>query len=350
MPENYHDGLKKRNTLKLRMRLKELPDFLSDFFRGISDTASSRTRLGYVYDLRIFFQFLVEERPLYTGKKINEFSEADLAAVTARDIEMFMEYLTLYTRPGARTELHNDESGKSRKLSAIRTMFAYYYKHGVISANPSELVDFPKRREKTITRLEVDEVARLLDSVESGEELTGAQRKYHKYTRVRDLAIITLLLGTGMRVSECVGIDVGHVDLEVSGIKITRKGGNEAVLFFGDEVGEALDAYFEERVKIDALPGHENALFLSMQRRRITDRAVQNLVKKYAGLITKLKNISPHKLRSTFGTSLYRETGDIYLVADILGHADVNTTRKHYAEMDADRRRRAANRVRLREE
>jgi len=97
------------------------------------------------------------------------------------------------------------------------------------------------------------------------------------------------------------------------------------------------------------IDGHENALFLSLQNRRITDRAIQNLVKKYASLITSLKNISPHKLRSTFGTQLYAETGDIYLVANVLGHADVNTTRKHYAKMDDSYRRRAANAVRLRD-
>ena len=95
--------------------------------------------------------------------------------------------------------------------------------------------------------------------------------------------------------------------------------------------------------------GHENALFLSMQNKRITVRAVENLVKKYAAVVTSLKKITPHKLRSTYGTTLYRETGDIYLVADVLGHKDVNTTRKHYAALEEDRRRQAAKAVTLRE-
>jgi len=350
MAGNYHEELKKRNILKLRERLKELPPFLSDFFRGISEMTSARTRDGYAYDLRIFFRYIYEELPKFAGKTAETFTERDLAAVTARDLEMFMEYLTYYIQSGTQTGRFNEECGKSRKLSAVRTMFAYFYKSGAIPANPAELVDFPKRHEKVITRLETDEVAKLLDAVESGEDLTESQLKYHKFTQTRDLAMITLLLGTGMRVSECVGLDVNHLDFDNSSVKVTRKGGSEAILFFGGEVREALGEYLKERMKSDALPGHESALFLSMQKRRITDRAVQNLVKKYAALVTKLKTISPHKLRSTFGTSLYRETGDIYLVADVLGHADVNTTRKHYAEMGVERRRMAAESVKLRKD
>ena len=94
--------------------------------------------------------------------------------------------------------------------------------------------------------------------------------------------------------------------------------------------------------------GHENAFFLSLQMKRMSVRSVEKLVKKYAVLVTPLKKITPHKLRSTYGTTLYQETGDIYLVADVLGHSDVNTTRKHYAAMEDSRRRTARNAVQLR--
>ena len=105
------------------------------------------------------------------------------------------------------------------------------------------------------------------------------------------------------------------------------------------------------RVAMTPAPGHEEALFLSLQNRRITVRAVEIMVKKYASLAAPLKKkLSPHKLRSTFGTNLYHETGDIYLVADVLGHSDVNTTRRHYAAMSDDRRRMAAQKVRLRDD
>jgi site-specific recombinase XerD len=103
-----------------------------------------------------------------------------------------------------------------------------------------------------------------------------------------------------------------------------------------------------ERKQIIEAAGHEDALFLSLQKKRLTTRAVENLTKKYAIGAAPLKHITPHKLRSTYGTNLYRESGDIYLVADVLGHADVNTTRKHYAAINEDRRRDAAKLVKLR--
>mgnify|MGYP003526624566 FL=1 len=219
----------------------------------------------------------------------------------------------------------------------------------IISSNPAALVPLPKLHEKEIVRLDVDEVAILLEQVEDGTKLTKSQLKYHNKTKIRDVALLTLLLGTGIRVSECVGLDINDVDFKNNGIKIRRKGGYETVIYFSEEVSEALHDYLEKRHHIIPLEGHENAFFLSIQNRRITVRAVENLVKKYASTVTSLKKITPHKLRSTYGTTLYQETGDIYLVADVLGHKDVNTTKKHYAAQEESRRRMAASAVKLRE-
>ena len=204
---------------------------------------------------------------------------------------------------------------------------------------------------KAIIRLDADEVALLLDFVENcGNELSGQALNYYKKTKDRDLAILTLLLGTGIRVSECVGLDLTDVDFKNNGITVTRKGGNQMVVYFGEEVEKALKHYIEgDRKAATPLSGHENALFLSTQKRRMGIQAVENMVKKYARQVTPTKKITPHKLRSTYGTSLYKETGDIYLVADVLGHKDVNTTKKHYAAIDEDRRRKAASAVKLRE-
>ncbi|MCL2604470.1 MAG: tyrosine-type recombinase/integrase [Defluviitaleaceae bacterium] len=347
MPANYHDQKKAQETLRLREMLRQLPLFLGPYFMSLGDQTSSLTRVGYAYDLRIFFNYLSEE--ILDGKPIREITVDDLTKIDSDHVQMFMEYLTYYIPQGETEEAQQNAAlGKSRKLAAVRGLFKYLYMKKHIPANPAELVGFPKITNKTITTLEVDEIAKLLDEVDSGEKLSPKQKEFHERTKLRDAAIITLLLGTGMRVSECVGIDLNHIDFEVGGIKVTRKGGDEMVLYFGEEVAAALEAYMAERDKTTPLAGHEQALFLSLQNRRITDRAVQNLVKKYAALVTRLKNISPHKLRSTFGTQLYAETGDIYLVANVLGHADVNTTRKHYAKMDEQYRRRAANAVKLR--
>jgi len=346
--ENYHDRVNNRNILKLREMLRELPTFVAGFFRGLGDQTSSRTRLGYAYDLKIFFGFLSEE--IFDGAPIPDIKTGDMANVQSEHLEEFMEYLTYYIPRGeADAPVTNEAKGKSRKLAAVRGLFKHLYMKKAIPANPAELVAFPKLTEKSITTLEVDEIAKLLDQVDSGEKLSPQQKIYHERTKIRDAAIITLLLGTGMRVSECVGLDLTDIDFETRGLRVIRKGGDEMILYFGDEVEDALLAYIYIREETAAMEGHENALFLSIQNRRITDRAIQNMVKKYSSLITSLKNISPHKLRATFGTQLYSESGDIYLVANVLGHADVNTTRKHYAKMDDAKRRGAANMVRLRE-
>ncbi|MCL2224725.1 MAG: tyrosine-type recombinase/integrase [Defluviitaleaceae bacterium] len=345
--ENYHAQQEMQNIIKLREMLKTLPQFVVGYFRSLGDQTAALTRLAYAYDLRIFFTFLSEE-VLHIA--VADISLEDMAKVESEHIEEFMEYLSYYI-PAENPDAHvkNASLGKSRKLAAVRGIFKYLYRKKHIPANPAELVAFPKINEKAITTLEVDEIAKLLDEVDSGENLTPRQKVFHELTKVRDAAIITLLLGTGMRVSECVGLDIRDIDFEVNGLRVIRKGGDEMVLYFGQEVEAALCAYLEIREEASPIEGHENALFLSLKNRRLTDRAIQNMVKKYASLITQLKNISPHKLRSTFGTQLYAETGDIYLVANVLGHADVNTTRKHYAKMDDTYRRKAANAVRLRD-
>ena len=149
-----------------------------------------------------------------------------------------------------------------------------------------------------------------------------------------------------MRVSECVGLNLSDIDFKINGLKITRKGGNQVVLYFSDEVKVPLVDYINERLENPYLKD-EPALFCSLQNKRITPRAVQNLVKKYASIVTPLKHITPHKLRSTYGTRLYQETGDIYIVADVLGHKDVNTTKKHYAAISEDMRKSVANKIQI---
>ena len=260
-----------------------------------------------------------------------------------------MDYLKVYNNDQD-VECTNSERGLMRKLSSLRSMYKYFYRMEMIKSNPASIIQMPKLHDKEIIRLDKDEVEELLDEVESGNKLTKQQQNFHDKTKVRDLAIVTLLLGTGIRVSECVGLDLNDVDFKNHGIRITRKGGNQVVVYFGDEVESALLSYLQERSSIIPLTGHENAFFLSLQKRRITVKSVERLVKKYAGLITQVKKITPHKLRSTYGTQLYKQTGDIYLVADVLGHSDVNTTKKHYAAMEDERRRMARNMVSLREE
>ena len=358
MANDYHNQASLNRTKRLRELLKELPDICSDYFIAIEQLTSPLTRLSYAYDLKLFFQYLSDELSKFSGKSIQDFTAEDIRLVTKQDLERYARYLTLYVKNEshedgevASKEITNHEYGIKRKYASLRAFYKYLFADGLIEGNTAALVPLPKLHEHAIIRLDIDEVARILDLVENGQALPKTYKKYHNVTKKRDLAMLSLFLGTGIRISECVGLNIDDFDFEQNAFVVTRKGGKEVILYLSDEVSDALKDYLGERIKIDALPGHESAFFLSIQKRRITQRAVENMVKKYALIAAPLKKkISPHKLRSTFGTNLYRETGDIYLVADVLGHSDVNTTRKHYAAIAEDHRRIAAQRTILRED
>lgn len=344
----YYQQKDIENIKKLREMMKELPPFCTEFFRGIEPRTSTRTRIAYAYDLSVFFDFLKKENPVFAKMERMDFKLEQLDQITVTDLEEYMEYLK-YRFNEQNHEIMNQERGIMRKISSLKSFYNYFFRTEKLTTNPAALVRLPKLHDKEIIRLDVDEVALLLDAVEQGEGLTEKQKAFHKRTRLRDLALLTLLLGTGIRVSECVGLDINDVDFKNGGIHIHRKGGKEVTVYFGSEVENALQDYLDERFGIIPEERSEQALFLSMQRKRMNVRSVENLVKKYARIVTPLKKITPHKLRSTYGTNLYRETGDIYLVADVLGHSDVNTTKKHYAALEDERRRSARNVVKLRE-
>jgi len=358
MPNEFHLKTQLNRTKRIRELLRDLPDVCSDYFMHIEQLTSPLTRLSYAYDLKLFFQYLSDEVPVFSGKLIHEFTTDDINKITKRDLERYARYLSYYIKNEQddaglveSREYTNNEYGIKRKFASLRAFYKYLFSEGLITANTASLVPLPKLHEHAIIRLDVDEVARILDLAESGHGLPKTYQKYHQVTKRRDLAMLSLFLGTGIRISECVGLNIDDIDFEQNAFVVTRKGGKEVILYLSDEVAAALKDYLEERLKIDALDGHENAFFLSIQRRRITQRAVENMVKKYAQIAAPLKRkISPHKLRSTFGTNLYRETGDIYLVADVLGHSDVNTTRKHYAAIAEDHRRIAAQKTILRDD
>ena len=346
---DYSDHRAKELLLLTREVLKELPEVCSEFIRAIEFTTQPLTRYAYACDLKLFCEYLVAEIPKFADGQIALLEPEDFEKVTPRDLRTYLEYLGFYIKDGS--EHSNAEAGKTRKLATLRSFYEYMFKSELIHTDVSRLVEMPKKHEKPILRMEIDEVARMLDVVETGEMMTERQKRYNDSVRARDLAILTIFLGTGIRVSELVGLDLDDLDFALNSFIVTRKGGNQAILYFPEEVASVLQAYLAHRREMTPLPGHENALFLSMQNKRISVRAVQVMVKKYALQVVPLKKrLSPHKLRSTFGTNLYHETGDIYLVADVLGHSDVNTTRRHYAAMSDDRRRMAAKKIKLRED
>lgn len=248
---SYYLNEYQHNTKKLRSLIGDLPSFCEEYFRGIEHTTSILTRINYAYDLRIFFDFLVNEIDDFEGLSPSEFTLEDLDHIQVIHIEKFMEYTTYYNSPNnLEQERQNNEMGKARKLATLRSLLSYFFKKEKIKRNVAHLVDLPKLSEKPIIRLDVDEVAKLLDAVESGKKLTPTQLRYHKYTKSRDLAILTLLLGTGIRISECIGLNITDFDFKNNGFRVTRKGGDIVILYYSDEVKKAILDYIDERKKL----------------------------------------------------------------------------------------------------
>ncbi len=329
------------NMQRVGKYLEGLPEYCFDFFTGIELNTSSLTRVNYAMDLAIFYDYLSK----YIFKKDkSEVTLKDLDTLEAKHIEAFISYLSFYELNDK--TFKNTENGKARKLASVRSFFKYLFNHDLISKNVVSKVPTPKLHTKEIVRLETDEVEKMLDAVNDPTTFTERQKNYNKNTKVRDNAMVTLFLGTGIRVSELVGLNVEDFDFSQNAFKVTRKGGNQTILYYPNEVKYAVEEWLSIR-KTLPIKEDEHALFLSLQNRRICTRSVENVVKKFAKESTPLKKISPHKLRSTFGTNLYRETNDIYIVADVLGHKDVNTTKKHYAAIGEDMRKNVAKKVKI---
>lgn len=340
---NFH---KERDTQTLRRvedMLDGLPVICRRFFMGIAQTTSPLTRLAYAYDLRVFFDFLINETSEFHGKELTGLGIVDLEQLEIFHIELYVDFLA----KGLKTNIRNGERAIMRKLSCLRAFFKYFFKKGELKINIMPNVDLPKLRDKPIVRLDGNEVAKILDAADDGKGLTKGQLRFHEATRLRDETIVLFFLATGLRISELVGLNMSDIDLPNSSFKVTRKGGAQVILYMPEELKNQLELFLGGESESQS---NDEPLFMSLQKKRISVRAVQDLVKKYARLAAPLKNISPHKLRSTFGTNLYRTTKDIYIVADVLGHRDVNTTKKHYAAISDDVRREAAGKVRILDE
>ena len=340
---NFHKEREVKALKRLDEITKELPTLCRRYFLGIAQTTSPLTRLEYAYDLRTFFDFLVKEGGEFNGKQAIHIDKNDIANIEVFHVELYMDFLAR----GEATDTQNTSKTIARKISCLRAFFKYLFKRGEIAANIMQKVDSPKVREKPITRLDGGEVSRLLDVASSGHGLTEGQKRFNKATGLRDETIIVFFLSTGLRISELVGLNVGDIDIERGSFRVIRKGGDEVILYMPEELKNQLALFFGGAFEtID----RSEPLFMSLQNKRISVRAVQDLVKKYARLAAPLKTISPHKLRSTFGTNLYKATRDIYIVADVLGHRDVNTTKKHYAAITQDVRKEAAEKVKILED
>lgn len=330
MSEQAYNENDERYIRKTSELLEILPMFVRNYLYEIENSVLPKTRYMYLYDLKLFFEFLVRQNP-----DIEKTKDITLEYLNELDYNDFIEYTHSMIESLS-------EATRARRLASLTRFFSYLYKRRLVTKNQDFYsISRPKVHKKDIVYLESDEVKSVLDNVENGTFLTDRQKRYHQ--SVRDTAIISLMLGTGIRVSECVSLDINDIDLKKNSIHIFRKGKKEMSVYFTDEVCANLSLYMEERLQMDNIEkGHEDAFFISRKHRRISIRAVEDLVRKYAGEhVTGGKHISAHKLRSSYGTNLYRSSGDIYLVASVLGHESINTTAAAYSAQSEEALKRA---------
>lgn len=346
---DYFTERNNKNAILLKKIKSELPFFCEEFFLGIDSKTSMLTKVNYARDFRIFFNFLVTEVYEFNDKKIKDLTLDDLNKITSTHLELYLDYLSYYVDDENLSRTNSNKT-KARKLSSLRSFFKYMYKKERIKENVTTKIDVPKINDKEIIRLDINEVVKMLNLAENGEGFTKNQKAFFEKTKERDFAMLSLFLGTGIRISELVGLNIKDFNFEDNSFVVTRKGGNRMILYYSNEVKTALINYLNYRKEKDKNISDDEPFFISLQNKRINVRSVENLVKKYAKVVTPLKKITPHKLRSTFGTNLYQETKDIYVVAEVLGHKDINTTRKHYAALSENIRREALTNVKLRDD
>ncbi len=331
---------------------RTLPPYVLAYLTARRANATAKTRLSYAYDLKHFFTWLHDTTPPLLDLPLCEIGTDALAVLTGADIDAYVAYLF---------GTGNHFAGVHRKFSCLNAFFLYLIRKDVLAANPMDKAervtkDSGKRADHMI-KLQPKEIPLLLDTVEDGAAnlpvvtaLSGRQRAALVRNRTRDLAIFSVLLGTGIRVSELVGINLGDIDLENCTLEVDRKGAKRQRIALSDEVIAAISDYLPIRASITpATDADAPALFLSERRRRMCVQTVELLVHKYTTLIGTKEHITPHKLRKTYGTELYNETGDIFLVAQALGHNDVNTTKAYYVEESTENLLRHRNAFQMRD-
>ena len=342
----YKEKYRKQREM-LDKLLTQLPDPAKELVEYKLQDSALSTLQSYCYDLRMFFTYYLA-RDDTKETSISEIDYDVLNSISPKIIESYQKQLE-FTKDG---ELRMLKKSVARKMSPIRSMYDFHYQRQNITNNPTRLVYLPRAaKDKAIVRMNSREVKALLKAVSTQSCFKRPRQKsYKKKTKQRDMAIFSLLLNTGIRLSECIGLDLDDVDFRECSIAIVRKGGGLDIVYFNKDVKKLLKRYIKgERAMIEVNKDSSDAeaLFLSIQGRRMTPDAVERMVRSYTSRVIPNKHITPHKLRSTYGTALYRETHDIRLVAEVLGHENINTTIRYYAAFDDDRKKKAAELINM---
>lgn len=319
-----------------------LPKFMKDYFIYLKGSVAVSTRLAYLVDIQFFCSYLVEMQELTSAKDIKDISLDEFNKIKARDVNLFLgDYCTRYYKQTSKNTLifENNNRALARKKSSISTLFKFMYRNEQLDNNITDgfnPIKLPKPQPDAIKRLEIDEVAKMLDSVENGDGLTEKEKVYWKKTKLRDKAILALFVTYGLRLNELRELNISSFNFSRGEFKIYRKRGKEVLMPINHTCELVVKDYiYNERPQSELLNDeYKDALFLSLQNKRLTAKAIRQLVKKYTSIsmdTSRDNGYSPHKLRATAATSLIQNGFSIYDVQNLLDHDNVTTTQLYAA-------------------
>lgn len=340
-PDNV---IKKENDIYLECEKleKQLPRFMRGYFAYLKGNVLPATRLAYLHDVLFFFNYLIKETDLTEAETTDKIKLSELDSVIAVDVNMFIDYCRKYKVETADSVYLYENSSKSlaRKKSSISVMFKQLYRDGLLSKNITDGFDpirVPKPGEREIKALQDDEVMLMLDAVSTGVGLTDHERSYWQKTKKRDKAILIIFLTYGLRLSELQQLNISSFNFKRGEFIVYRKRGKESLMPLNKSVTAVLHDYIENERAGESVLSEENkdALFLSLQGKRMTERQIRELVKKYTSIAlstSRRAGYSPHKLRATAATSLIGRGNSIFDVAALLDHEQVTTTQLYARE------------------
>ena len=319
-----------------------LPKFMKDYFIYLKGSVAVSTRLAYLEDIKFFTNYLVEMQELTIAKDIKDITLDEFNNIKARDINMFLgDYCSRYYKQIKNNTLifENNNRALARKKSSLSTLFKFLYRNEQIKNNITDgfnPIKLPKPQPDAIKKLEIDEVSKMLEAVENGNGLTDKEKIYWRKTKLRDKAILALFVTYGLRLNELRELNISSFNFSRGEFMIYRKRGKEVLMPINHTCEIVIKDYiYNERTKSDFLDDeNKDALFLSLQNKRITPKAIRQLVKKYTSIsmeTSREKGYSPHKLRATAATSLIQNGFSIYDVQNLLDHDNVTTTQLYAA-------------------
>lgn len=319
-----------------------LPKFMKDYCIYLKGSVSVTTRLAYLEDIQFFCNYLLETKEVTIADEIKDITLDEFNKIKARDVNLFLgDYCTRYYKQTDKSTLiyENNNRALARKKSSLSTLFKFLYRNSQLENNITDgfnPIKLPKPQPDAIKRLEIDEVAKMLEAVETGYGLTDKEKVYWKKTKLRDKAILALFVTYGLRLNELRELNISSFNFSRGEFKIYRKRGKEVLMPINKTCELVIKDYIlNERSKSEILNEDvEDALFLSLQNKRMDPKSIRQLVKKYTSIsmeTSRDNGYSPHKLRATAATSLIQNGFSIYDVQNLLDHDNVTTTQLYAA-------------------